>query len=67
MKNTKKWMAVLLCGLMLLVSAACSQEEKNPKASDVVDELRAELSFLKWQPERGKPCSVRLRSDGGRR
>ena len=45
MKNTKKWMAVLLCGLMLLVSAACSQEEKNPKASDVVDELRAEIEF----------------------
>ena len=41
MKNVKKWMSVFLCGLILLVSAACSQEEaKNPKAADVVDDLR---------------------------
>ena len=46
MKNVKKWMSVFLCGLILLVSAACSQEEaKNPKAADVVDDLREAIEF----------------------
>ena len=46
MKNLKKILAVLLCGVLLFALAACGEEPaKNPKTADVVASLRDAIEF----------------------
>lgn len=46
MKNLKKILAILLCGVLLFALTACGEEPaKNPKTADVVGDLRDAIEF----------------------